>query len=102
MILKKMELIVISNPVALPDECQAVNHMFRAGLQIFHLRKPNRGSIQMIQFLRSIDQEFVNRIVLHSHHKLAALYNVRGIHLNEATRLNPSLSEKILINCLKV
>jgi thiamine-phosphate pyrophosphorylase len=97
-----MEFVVISNPVAFPGESQMVNNMFAAGLQTFHLRKPNAYLNDIAKFLKSIDQKYLHRIVLHSHHRLAVFYNVGGIHLNEATRLHLRLSEKILLSYLRV
>lgn len=76
-----MKLFVISSSKHVPDEPALVTKMFESGLTSFHLRKPKYSTNQMRDYLNEIPAHFHNRIVIHSHHKLALKYNLKGIHL---------------------
>jgi thiamine-phosphate pyrophosphorylase len=76
-----MKLFVISPSKNVDDEPMIVVKMFESGLPVFHLRKPKFSTQQMREYLNEIPVHFHNRIVIHSHHKLALKYNLRGIHL---------------------
>lgn len=75
-----MKLIVISNPVNLKDEHKLVSSFFEAGLEYFHLRKPEHSEMQMEEYLQLIPEKYYNRIMLHSHYSLAEKFNLKGIH----------------------
>src|SRR3990172_9482761 len=81
-----MKLIVLSSPQKNPSEPETVTQLFKNGLEIFHLRKPEFSRKEMERYLNLIPEEFFNRIVIHSHHKLAVKYNLRGIHLTRSHR----------------
>ena len=77
-----MKLIVITSPEFLINEADAINGLFRAGLQVLHLRKPNASAGEIENLIRQIDSKYRNRIVLHEHFLLAERYCLKGIHLN--------------------
>lgn len=79
-----MKLIVITPSKDLPDEPSLVARMFESGLQTLHLRKPKHSTKRMSDYIAEIPGHFHNRIVVHSHHRLALKYNLRGIHLGRA------------------
>lgn len=79
-----MKLIVISNSNELEDEARIVTKLFEAGLETFHIRKHKLSTKKMKEFISAIPTHFHNRIVIHSHHKLARAYNLQGIHLTKA------------------
>jgi thiamine-phosphate pyrophosphorylase len=81
-----MKLIVISTEDYFAKETEAVSLLFVAGLQIFHLRKPNFDIEEMRKFLKKIPSKFHNRIVLHDNFSLLNEFGLKGIHLN---RRNP-------------
>lgn len=54
--------------------------LFAAGLASYHLRKPTWSRVQLAAWLRAFSAEFHPRIVLHSHHDLAAEFTVGGVH----------------------
>jgi len=81
-----MKLIVLSSPKNNPAEPEIVTQFFKNGLEIFHLRKPRFSQKEMERYLNLIPGEFFNRIVIHSYHKLAVKYNLRGIHLTRRHR----------------
>lgn len=75
-----MKLFVITPVKDVPDEPNIVSKMFETGLTTLHLRKPKYSTAQMIEYIEEIPQHFHNRIVIHSHHKLAIKYDLKGIH----------------------
>jgi thiamine-phosphate pyrophosphorylase len=79
-----MKLIVVTPSKNVPDEESIVTRMFESGLQTLHIRKPNYSTQAIKDYLNEIPAHFHNRIVLHSHHKLALKYNLKGIHLTSS------------------
>src|SRR4051812_24869362 len=77
-----MKLVVITPSKDVPDEQSLVTKMFESGLTTLHLRKPKHSTNQMSEYLSEIPAHFHNRIVLHSHHRLALTFNLKGIHLS--------------------
>jgi thiamine-phosphate pyrophosphorylase len=77
-----MKLVVITPSKDVPDEPSLVTKMFESGLNTLHLRKPKHSTNQMREYIKEIPGHFHNRIVIHSHHKLALKFNLKGIHLS--------------------
>lgn len=77
-----MKLIVITPSTDVPDEQTLVTKMFESGLGTLHLRKPKYSTHQMTEYLKEIPVHFHDRIVIHSHHKLALKFKLKGIHLS--------------------
>jgi thiamine-phosphate pyrophosphorylase len=82
-----MKLIVITGSKTLSDEPSLVTKMFEDGLMTLHLRKPKLTTQEMRDYIDEIPEYFHNRIIIHSHHILAAKYNLKGIHFT-STHLN--------------
>lgn len=78
-----MKIIVISNATNIENEIQIITKLFEAGLETFHLRKHRMSSKSIRSFIQQIPLQYHNRIVLHSHHKLARKYNLKGIHITK-------------------
>jgi thiamine-phosphate pyrophosphorylase len=81
-----MKVIILSPQKQVEDEIDKVIALFEEGLNIFHLRKPHYSTAKLRSYLDKIPHEFHNRIVIHSHHKLALKYNLKGIHLTSKHR----------------
>ncbi|MEZ0215971.1 MAG: thiamine phosphate synthase [Rariglobus sp.] len=75
-----MKLIVISPEVADAREHDVLAKLFAAGLTTYHLRKPTWTRAELAGWLRALPAAFHPRIVLHSHHDLAAEFQVGGVH----------------------
>lgn len=75
-----MKLIVITGSKTQSDEPSLVTKMFEDGLMTLHLRKPKLTTQEMRDYIEEIPEYFHNRIIIHSHHILAAKYNLKGIH----------------------
>lgn len=82
-----MKLIVITGSKTLPDEPSMVTKMFEDGLMTLHLRKPKLTTQEMREYIEEIPEYFHDRIIIHSHHILAAKFNLKGIHFT-ATHLS--------------
>lgn len=79
-------MIVISNPKPIVNEIEIIHSLFEEGLQTFHVRKPYFGRSELKQFLLAINQNYRDRLVLHSHHELAEELNIQRIHFTESKR----------------
>jgi thiamine-phosphate pyrophosphorylase len=75
-----VKLIVISPEAEDPREHAVLAELFAAGLTDYHLRKPTWSSWQLAAWLRALPNEFHARIVLHTHHDLAADFPLGGLH----------------------
>lgn len=97
-----MKVIVIANPKDIRNEAAIVNSLFKAGLQRFHLRKPDYGTKEMRSYLENIEAVYHNRIIIHSHHFLMLEYNLAGIHLSEKNRVNNRVKTILMTRYLKM
>ena len=79
-----MKLLVITPSKDVADEPTLVTKMFESGLRTLHLRKPKHSTNQMREYIKEIPAHFHNRIVVHSHHKLALKFNLKGIHYSRS------------------
>jgi thiamine-phosphate pyrophosphorylase len=86
-----MRLIVISNPFEVPNEGKLINQLFRAGLNYFHIRKPESNLQTLKDLLNKIEPCFYNRIALHQFHEIAAEFNIKRLHYPETVRKASSL-----------
>ena len=77
-----MKLIIITTPEFFEGEANAITSLFRAGLEILHLRKPGASVEEVTRLLHQIPHEYLERIVTHEHFQLAAIWGLKGIHLN--------------------
>ncbi len=75
-----MKLIVVTGSKTLTDEPALVTKMFEDGLMTLHLRKPRASTQELRDYIEQIPKYFHNRIIIHSHHILAAKYDLKGIH----------------------
>jgi thiamine-phosphate pyrophosphorylase len=81
-----MKIIVISSSGTSDTEPAVVTQLFENGLDIFHLRKPKMSTKEMRSYIERIPKGFHNRIIIHSHHKLARRYKLMGVHLTKSHR----------------
>lgn len=75
-----MKLVVITPSKDFDNEITHITKMFEAGLETLHLRKPTYSTKELSDYIKEIPQHFHNRIIIHSHHKLALKYNLKGFH----------------------
>ena len=73
-----MHLIIISPPTDTIHEIQATLRILKRTSATFHLRKPNRETGQMADYLQRIPVDFHRRVVVHDHPQLLDRFNLRG------------------------
>lgn len=96
-----MKVVVISNPEEVVDEVKIVTGLFKAGLERFHLRKPRFSTNKLRKLLDKIPEEYLDRIVIHSHHELSVPYKLAGIHVTEHHRKKNFWQTWLLMKYLK-
>jgi thiamine-phosphate pyrophosphorylase len=79
-------IVVISSPTPITKEASLINQLFDEGLAVFHLRKPESSSQELVLLLQEINPEYYSKIVLHSHHYLAKSFGINRLHFNEVSR----------------
>lgn len=95
-----MKTIVLSSQKSVDNEIEILIRLFENGLKSFHLRKPHYSKRKMIEYLNEIPKDFHNRIIIHSNHRLAKKYNLKGIHISSKER-NLNFKNWINIRYLK-
>lgn len=95
-----MKAIILSAQKQVENEIDKVIEMFEEGMNTFHLRKPHYSFRKMKSYLDKVPYEFHNRIIIHSHHKLALKFNLKGIHLTSKSREN-KISNWFLLRRIK-
>lgn len=78
-----MKLVVITTSKKTDTEINAIIKMFEAGLDTLHVRKNRFSTKELDEYINEIPAHFHNRIVIHSHHKLALKYNLKGFHFTD-------------------
>lgn len=76
-------VILISPEKNLTSEIGMLHDLFDAGLQYYHLRKPDFNEKQYHDYLRQIAPEHLKHVMIHSHHHISEKIPVKGIHLEE-------------------
>lgn len=75
-----MKLVVITQSQKSDIEIPSIIQMFEAGLETLHVRKNRFSTKELDDYIKQIPAHFHNRIIIHSHHKLALKYNLKGFH----------------------
>lgn len=75
-----MKLVVITQSQKSDNEIANIIQMFEAGLGTLHVRKNRFSTKELDAYLKEIPSHFHDRIIIHSHHKLALKYNLKGFH----------------------
>jgi thiamine-phosphate pyrophosphorylase len=70
----------------LEKEIETLVSLFENGLEILHIRKKKFSTQEMEKYILAIPAKYHNRIIIHSHYKLALKYDLKGIHLNSKRR----------------
>jgi len=81
-----MDVIVITPPKEVKNEHEDIQRLFKAGLRILHVRKPDMDHDNLKTYIKKIPKKYHHRLVLHSYHSLAMSFKLRGIHLTEKHR----------------
>ena len=79
-------ILLISTENNIKDEIIILNQLFEAGLELFHLRKPEKNYKAHCDYLNQIETKYHNRVVVHFFHELINKYDLKGIHFQEQKR----------------
>ena len=79
-------IVVIAPEQDVKDEILILNQLFEAGLEYYHLRKPEKNYLEHCMYLNQVDSKYHNRIVVHYFHELINEFNLKGIHFQEQKR----------------
>ncbi|WP_303315366.1 thiamine phosphate synthase [Flavivirga abyssicola] len=79
-------IVLIAPETDIHNEILILNQLFEAGLEYYHLRKPEKNYQEHCTYLNQIDVKYHNRIVVHYFHELINTYNLKGIHFQEQKR----------------
>ncbi len=96
-----MKLIVISNPEEIEDEMNIIHELFKAGLQRFHLRKPQYSTSALRRVIQKISSEYHSKIVIHSHHELSLKFRLAGVHITGRHQRKSYWKHWLLLKYLK-
>jgi len=88
-------IVVITQQDLISHEIETINEMFRAGLDLLHIRKPFINDEEMKALINGIDQTFHSQLVLHSRYEVGKLYGISRFHVREADRINGLYRSKI-------
>jgi thiamine-phosphate pyrophosphorylase len=77
-----MKLIVISSPVAVPNEHQIITSLFEEGLETFHVLRPDPNKQEVKALIQKIPSKYHSRIVMHADypkfHSLKEMEDYKG------------------------
>lgn len=82
-----MQLVVISDNKIFTGEADVLNHMFDAGMSVFHLRKYESSKTEIIALLDKIKPEYYSKIAIHQYHEMAEELGFKRIHFSETDRV---------------
>jgi thiamine-phosphate pyrophosphorylase len=78
-----MRIVVISPEAADPREVPALEGLFAAGLDRYHVRKPDWPAAEVEAWLRTLPVTWRPRLVLHGHAALATQLGLAGTHVRD-------------------
>jgi len=81
-------LLLITPENDVPNETELINAFFELGLEVLHIRKPNKNYAQHLAYITAIDEQYHDRLVLHYQHDIAEDFILKGIHIQEKVRLD--------------
>lgn len=81
-------LIVISDSEFKPGEAGVINELFRAGLDLFHIRKYGADEQALLELIGGVDAEYREKLVLNHHHALGKKWGLKRFHYSERDRMD--------------
>ena len=84
-----MKWIVITLPDFIEKESTYINQLFKAGIDLLHLRKPESNIEECKRLIQEIDEKWHKKIVVHDHFELCQEFHLHGIHLNRRSHEIP-------------
>lgn len=75
-----MKTIIITPEDEVRDEITTCKQLLDSDLYRLHIRKPNADETMMRNYIDQLDQRFLHKVSLHSHHHLVDEYGLGGKH----------------------
>ena len=82
-------IILISPPAEKKGEVEMLENFFEAGLQRFHLRKPNFSPDKMSKYLEQVSPKNRSKIVIHRAPQLLEQFTLAGYHHTSNESIQP-------------
>jgi len=79
-----MKLVIISPEGYEPREHAVMAQLFAAGLERYHVRKPDWAVHAVRNFVRVVPEQWRSRLVLHQHHELVEELGCGGMHFKDS------------------
>ena len=78
-----MQYIIITQPTPVINESEIINHILDHNYATVHIRKPDYTFNELSNFLKTIDVDNHNKIVIHNHFELIHEFPLKGIHFTK-------------------
>jgi thiamine-phosphate pyrophosphorylase len=82
-------IILISPPSEKKGEVEMLENFFEAGLQRFHLRKPNFSTNELSEYLEQVSPKNLSKIVIHRAPQLLEQFPLAGYHHTSIESIQP-------------
>lgn len=79
-----MKIVVITPSKKNDVEISSLIKMLEAGLDTVHIRKPSYTTKELNDYIKQIPIHFHSKLIIHTHHKLALKYNLKGFHFTSS------------------
>lgn len=80
-----MKWIVITLPDFIENESTYINQLFKTGIDLLHLRKPESNIEECKRLIQEIDKKWHKKIVVHDHFELCRNFIFMVFILTEET-----------------
>jgi len=84
-----MKVALLTSNQRFKTEIDMVNLFFDHGLELLHLKKRKFSKSKTKQYLKAVNKNYYDKIILHNHFWLAAKFKLKGIHLGRKERRSP-------------
>ncbi len=81
-------IIVLTSEEALENEADKINQLFDHGLKSLHLRKTSFDINGYRKLIEQIKVKYRSNIMLHQFHELCEEFTLKGVHIQEQSRLD--------------
>ncbi|MCW3160933.1 thiamine phosphate synthase [Chryseobacterium oryctis] len=81
-------IIIITPEKYIQNEVEAINELFREGLDLLHIRKPFFTQNEMADFIQKIDKTYHQQLVLHNNYEVTKKFDISRFHFRETDRQN--------------
>lgn len=85
-----MKLILMTQPTFFVEEDKILTSLFELGLETLHLHKPGASPMYSERLLTLLPAEVHSKIIVHDNYYLKEEYNLRGIHIDDASTPKPN------------